>query len=196
MKPRVILFDEPLSYLDAKLRHRVRAEIRALQQRLGLTAVYVTHDQEEALAISDRVVVMNAGRIEQQGTPRELYQTPATHFVADFIGSANIVPGHYADGLVHLGEARIAHQQDIASGPVDVVILPETVRPAAQGQCATVKAMSFLGAVTEVGFDTPIGEITANLPDEALSGLHAGADVRLSFDGRGLHLLPRRQQLS
>ncbi len=196
MKPRVILFDEPLSYLDAKLRHRVRAEIRALQQRLGLTAVYVTHDQEEALAISDRVVVMNAGRIEQQGTPRELYQTPATHFVADFIGSANIVSGHYADGLVHLGEARIPHRQDIASGPVDVVILPETVRPAAQGQCATVKAMSFLGAVTEVGFDTPIGEITANLPDEALSGLHAGADVQLSFSGRGLHLLPPRQQLS
>ena len=192
MKPRVILFDEPLSNLDAKLRHHVRAEIRALQRRLGLTAVYVTHDQEEALAISDRVVVMNSGRIEQQGTPRDLYARPVSHFVADFIGSANIVPGEYDGTDIALGDARIPHAQDIAHGPVGVMIRPEAVRPAAQGLASTVVSVSFLGPVNQVEFDTPAGRITGNLPDDAMSGLRPGARASLGFAARGLHLLPPR----
>ena len=90
-EPQVLLFDEPLSNLDAKLRRSVRDEIRDLQQKLGLTVVYVTHDQEEALAVSDRIIVMNKGRIAQIGTPRELYETPSDLFVANFIGESNIV---------------------------------------------------------------------------------------------------------
>src|SRR5499426_4139524 len=93
LEPRVLLFDEPLSNLDARLRRRVRAEIRELQQRLGLTVVYVTHDQEEALAVSDRIIVMDDAEIAQQGTPVELYREPASRFVADFIGEANLVVG-------------------------------------------------------------------------------------------------------
>lgn len=93
LEPQVLLFDEPLSNLDAKLRRRMREEIRDLQQTLGLTSVYVTHDQEEALAVSDKIVVMNGGRIAQVGTPHELYLLPADAFVADFIGSANLIPG-------------------------------------------------------------------------------------------------------
>ena len=93
LEPQVLLFDEPLSNLDAKLRRRMRQEIRDLQQALGLTSVYVTHDQEEALAVSDRIVVMNRGRIAQVGTPHDLYERPADAFVADFIGSANLIPG-------------------------------------------------------------------------------------------------------
>jgi iron(III) transport system ATP-binding protein len=92
LEPKVLLFDEPLSNLDAKLRRRVREEIRELQQSLSLTAVYVTHDQQEALAISDRIMVMSMARIAQDGTPRDLYEQPNSHFVADFIGDANIVP--------------------------------------------------------------------------------------------------------
>ena len=92
LEPKVLLFDEPLSNLDAKLRRRVREEIRELQQSLSLTAVYVTHDQQEALAISDRIMVMSMARIAQDGTPRGLYEQPNSHFVADFIGDANIVP--------------------------------------------------------------------------------------------------------
>jgi iron(III) transport system ATP-binding protein len=92
LEPKVLLFDEPLSNLDAKLRRYVREEIRELQQSLALTAVYVTHDQQEALAISDRVMVMSMARIAQDGTPRSLYEQPNSHFVADFIGDANIVP--------------------------------------------------------------------------------------------------------
>ena len=92
LEPKVLLFDEPLSNLDAKLRRRVREEIRALQQSLALTVVYVTHDQEEALAVSDRVIVMSMARIAQDGTPRSLYERPNSHFVADFIGDANLLP--------------------------------------------------------------------------------------------------------
>ena len=102
IRPRVLLFDEPLSNLDAKLRKRVREDIRELQQRLGITSVYVTHDQEEALAISDRVVVMRAGQIEQIGSPHDLYSRPATRFVADFIGSANFLPGRYDGAAIDL----------------------------------------------------------------------------------------------
>jgi iron(III) transport system ATP-binding protein len=103
--PGVILFDEPLSNLDAKLRAEMRMELRELQQRLGITSVYVTHDQEEALAISDRVIVMSAGRIEQIGSPEEIYDRPRSRFVADFVGSANLIAGRVrgevaADGTV------------------------------------------------------------------------------------------------
>ena len=91
LEPEVLLFDEPLSNLDAKLRRRMREEIRDLQQKLGLTSVYVTHDQEEALAVSDRIIVMNNAVIAQEGSPHELYENPANVFVADFIGDANLV---------------------------------------------------------------------------------------------------------
>ena len=91
--PTVVLFDEPLSNLDAKLRAEMRVELRELQRRLDITSVYVTHDQEEALAISDRVIVMNVGVIEQIGTPQEIYDRPSSRFVADFVGSANLIKG-------------------------------------------------------------------------------------------------------
>jgi iron(III) transport system ATP-binding protein len=111
--PEVLLFDEPLSNLDAKLRVQMRVELRELQKRLGITALYVTHDQEEALAISDRVIVMNAGRIEQVGTPEEIYRLPRTMFVADFVGNANVVPGR-AQGAARDG--RIGFASD--AGPL------------------------------------------------------------------------------
>src|SRR5215467_2675787 len=98
LEPSVLLFDEPLSNLDAKLRRRVRQEIRELQQSLALTVIYVTHDQEEALAVSDHIIVMDGGRIAQQGTPRELYEAPASRFLADFIGDANLVDGELDAG--------------------------------------------------------------------------------------------------
>ena len=92
VRPRLLLFDEPLSNLDAKLREKVRVEIREVQQQLGITAIYVTHDQAEALAISDRIITMSAGHIMQNAVPRDIYDRPANQFVADFIGTANIIP--------------------------------------------------------------------------------------------------------
>ncbi|RMF37210.1 MAG: ABC transporter ATP-binding protein, partial [Alphaproteobacteria bacterium] len=134
LEPDVLLFDEPLSNLDAKLRRRVRDDIRELQQRLGLTAVYVTHDQEEALAISDRVVVMESGRILQAGSPRELYERPDSRFVADFIGDANLLDAEItgvSDGMatVRLGGMELAlPARGLPPGPATVAVRPHAVR--------------------------------------------------------------------
>src|SRR5207247_10392929 len=97
IRPRVLLFDEPLSNLDAKLRVQMRQEIRDLQSRLAITTVYVTHDQEEAMAVSDRIAVMNQGRVVQEGTAEDLYHRPATPFVAQFVGRANLVAARVVD---------------------------------------------------------------------------------------------------
>src|SRR5262249_59000419 len=106
----VHLLDEPLSNLDAKLRAEMRVELRDLQRRLGVTSLYVTHDQEEALAISDRVVVMNVGGIEQIGTSEDIYNRPRTRFVADFVGSANLISGRLRDPAA--GRGRVAFEAD------------------------------------------------------------------------------------
>jgi iron(III) transport system ATP-binding protein len=136
MEPKVLLFDEPLSNLDAKLRVQMREQIRALQQRFGITAVYVTHDQAEAMVLSDLVVVMNRGRVEQAGTPFEVYRRPATAFVADFMGRANFVPGTVLDASA--AGARVAALgttltvpsggPPLAAGdPVTLVVRPNAV---------------------------------------------------------------------
>ena len=121
LEPAVLLFDEPLSNLDAKLRRRVRQEIRELQQSLALTVLYVTHDQEEALAVSDRIIVMDGGRIAQQGTPHELYEAPNSRFLADFIGDANLV-----DGELFAGPGGIAA---FTAGGVSVPVRADGVKP-------------------------------------------------------------------
>jgi ABC-type Fe3+/spermidine/putrescine transport system ATPase subunit len=160
IKPRVLLFDEPLSNLDAKLRTQMRAEIRSLQRRLGITAVYVTHDQEEAMAISDRIAVMNKGVIEQVGTAEELYRGPASVFVARFIGRSNLV-----DAIVTAaGAGRVA--LTIAGRPHDIVgadpgfapgtavlanVRPEAIAigPPGDGIVGTVRTRTYLGEKTE-----------------------------------------------
>ena len=106
--PTVVLFDEPLSNLDAKLRAEMRVELRELQRRLDITSVYVTHDQEEALAISDRVIVMNVGGIEQIGTPEDIYNRPKNRFVADFVGSANLITGRVRVARANPGPAAFS----------------------------------------------------------------------------------------
>jgi iron(III) transport system ATP-binding protein len=136
-RPSLLLFDEPLSNLDAKLRERMRTEIRELQQRLDITAVYVTHDQAEALALSDTIAVMEAGKILAMGTPREIYGAPGNRFVADFVGSTNIVRGRAlapaaADGTgpveTAFGVVRCRLQGDIRAGDeVELLIRPECV---------------------------------------------------------------------
>ena len=110
LEPQVLLFDEPLSNLDAKLRRRVREDIRELQQNLNLTVAYVTHDQEEALAVSDRIIVMSNARIAQTGTPQELYEEPANLFVADFIGDANILSGTLKERQGAMAVVEVAGQ--------------------------------------------------------------------------------------
>jgi iron(III) transport system ATP-binding protein len=192
MQPRVLLFDEPLSNLDAKLRKRVREEIRELQQTLGITSLYVTHDQEEAMAISDLVVLMNKGRIEQLGDPRSLYQQPKTRFVADFIGRANFLPGNYDGARVAVDTYRFDHQQAIPSGAVNVMIRPEAlrvIRDGDHGLNGSMHSVAFLGTTTELTVDTSVGRLEGVIAGDAPHLPRVGEPVRVQFAPEGVHLL-------
>jgi len=163
IRPRVLLFDEPLSNLDAKLRVQMRHEIRGLQRTLGITTVYVTHDQEEAMAVSDRIAVMSGGSVVQEGTAETLYHRPASQFVAQFVGRVNLVPGRVAS--IAGDVAKVAalgstvHAVVVASGlapgaAVRLVVRPESIAiaPAASGSgalTATVTSRTFLGEKIE-----------------------------------------------
>ena len=163
LEPAVLLFDEPLSNLDARLRRAMREEIRSLQQRLGLTVAYVTHDQGEAMAVSDQVVVMDHGRIAQAGTPRELYERPASEFVATFMGEAVLFDAVVApDGGVRLGPLAVRTSQPTPSGAARVAVRPEAwdVRPAGTTElAATVLSVAYLGSIHEYTFDTALGRL-------------------------------------
>lgn len=190
MKPKVLLFDEPLSNLDAKLRRKMRNEIRAIQQELGITAVYVTHDQAEALAISDVVVVMSAGNIEQIGTPEDLYRRPANAFVADFIGEANLLRGQYDGTELHFEHVSIPYAQSGApTGEVSVLVRPESISFSETGLSGRVTSGAYLGAVTEYTIETPAGEVLIAPPSEATI-MPNGTDIHLSFRSSGLYILP------
>ena len=167
LEPAVLLFDEPLSNLDAKLRRRVREEIRELQQSLSLTVLYVTHDQEEALAVSDHIIVMNQGTIAQQGTPGDLYEKPASRFLADFIGDANLVDGELAvaGGAATFSAGGVAAQvraNGVAAGSATLAVRPQRLRvvEAAQGMLpGTCKRVAYLGSRIEYVVATAWGEL-------------------------------------
>jgi iron(III) transport system ATP-binding protein len=181
-QPDVILFDEPLSNVDAKLRRRVRAEIRALQQDFGLTAVYVTHDQEEALAVSDRIVVMDKGRIAQIGTPIDLYERPASGFIADFIGDANLI-----DGIVTAGRFRLADFDLPAAGPdgaATLSIRPERIALAPDG-AARIGSATYLGSRMEYVVISAAGELLVSRPITE-PRFAAGQPVAVTIDPDGL----------
>ncbi len=184
-QPDVLLFDEPLSNVDAKLRRKVRAEIRDLQQRFGLTAVYVTHDQEEALAVSDRIVVMKMGQIAQIGTPSELYERPASAFVADFIGDANLIEGRVADGAFRA--AHLALPVDAPAGDATATIRPERIR-LAPGGAATILSATYLGSRMEYVVRDEDREFLVSRPI-AEPRLTAGDPVDLQIDPADLILL-------
>ena len=157
-KPGLLLLDEPLSALDALERVRLRSEIRSLQNQLGVTTVMVTHDQEEALSVADRIVVMNQGVIEQVGTPRQVYRDPATPFVADFVGKINVLPGRLQPGRsVHIGRLRFECELDAVAGrDVKVYLRPEDLlaRPIAADDSnvfhADIEKIEFLGSYCHV----------------------------------------------
>jgi iron(III) transport system ATP-binding protein len=160
--PGLLLLDEPLSALDARVRVRLRGEIRALQQRLGITTVLVTHDQEEALSMADRIVVMKEGGIEQIGTPAEVYLDPATPFVADFVGKTNLLPATAAgEGRVQVGAQQLQCDTNGTLGSLRVFFRPEAVQvrgvngATPNAADATVEKIEFLGAYSRVTFRLP-----------------------------------------
>jgi iron(III) transport system ATP-binding protein len=204
LRPRVLLFDEPLSNLDAKLRKRMRGEIRALQRATAITALYVTHDQTEALAMSDRIAVMAHGRIEQLGSAAEVYARPATRFVAEFIGDANFfaveIRGRDPSGItVRLGPLDIrVPGAGPGAGQAVLVVRPEAVRlrPAGSGSAPSgelggqVRQAAYLGSAGEYVVDTEVGPVTASDPVMAEGLLPVRAAVWVAFQARGLALLP------
>ncbi len=193
LEPRVLLFDEPLSNLDARLRRSMREEIRALQQRLKLTVAYVTHDQNEALAVSDEIIVMDVGRIAQRGTPQALYERPASEFVAGFMGEAMLFDGEArGDGTVALGPITLRPRQPVAAGAVRVAVRPEAWRLSPQGPGieAVVQKSAYLGSVQELTLLSPLGAIFVVWPEpEPL--LTAGQHVWLNLSGHGVSVVPR-----
>ena len=191
LEPEILLFDEPLSNLDARLRRDMREEIRAIQQRLELTVAYVTHDQSEALAVSDVIIVMNDGRIAQSGTPREMYEFPGSEFVAGFMGEAMLFPGEAdANGVVRLGPLDIAPKQNVTAGAVKIAVRPEAwrIERAGGGIPGRLTKRSYLGSFFEYTFDTPLGPIFVVSPD--LTGiLDIGAKVGLSLADHGVSVV-------
>jgi len=189
LEPAVMLFDEPLSNLDARLRRSMREEIRALQQRLALTVAYVTHDQAEALAVSDQIIVMDGGRIAQAGTPRMLYEQPASAFVAGFMGEAMLFDAvAQADGSLALGPLQFAAPRAVPPGPVTLAIRPEAWQVAVgdgPGLPATLVKLAYLGSTCEASFDTALGSIFVVAPLLG-DGVKPGAPMRLSLAGRGI----------
>jgi len=194
LEPAVLLFDEPLSNLDARLRREMREEIRALQQRLKLTVAYVTHDQSEALAVSDQIIVMDHGVIAQRGTPEQLYGRPESEFVAGFMGEAMVFPAvAQADGSVVLGPLRLQPRHAVAPGTVKVAVRPEAWEigavGAGQGLPATLRKAAYLGSFYEYGFDTPLGPVFVVSADLSRP-LAAGAQATLSLAAHGVSVVP------
>jgi iron(III) transport system ATP-binding protein len=194
--PDVLLFDEPLSNLDAKLRVTMRVELRELQKRLGITALYVTHDQEEALAISDRVIVMNGGRIEQIGVPEEIYRHPRTLFVADFVGNANIIKGQAqggrdADGTIAFAapggvmlraispDATRTTGSAVAVQAAYVDILPDGSTDAPNATRGEIHRRMFHGDFIQYMVDFPAGQLMVRRPPTDV--FEEGSAVTISF---------------
>jgi putative spermidine/putrescine transport system ATP-binding protein len=187
--PSVLLLDEPLGALDLKLRERMQVELKALQRKVGITFVYVTHDQQEALSMSDRLAVFNDGRIEQIGSPREIYEHPATPFVAGFVGTSNLIEPPLAEAVAGLDRAfcvrperiRILGEDAAASGSLCVV----------EGR---VEEVQYLGASTRygvrVGEDARLAVIQQNDPSMAGSAARPGESVRLGFDRKAIQVMP------
>ena len=198
LEPEVLLFDEPLSNLDAKLRRQVREDVRELQQKLGITAVYVTHDQEEALAVSDRIIVMNEAVIAQIGSPRELYEAPASRFVADFIGDANLVEARIE--AVNGGRARVAvagllldlAARDFSQGAGLLAIRPHAVELSADERpdsvAVRIAKAAYLGSHMEYEIDGPLGALFV-IDTHVDRPLRSGSEAWASLAPRGVTLV-------
>lgn len=209
LEPEVLLLDEPLSNLDAKLRERIKTELRAIQQDLGITTIYVTHDQEEALALSDQIAVMDKGRVAQLGSPTEVYYYPSNEFVADFVGTVNLVPGKITERQKNtykvntkFGQVTIdARDTDIKQGEdVCVSVRPETIRisasPFPEGEAfinlarGKIKVASFLGKIALYWVDIDGTEIIVEHYNPGPGGTMSG-QVHLAFDPTRMHILSR-----
>jgi spermidine/putrescine transport system ATP-binding protein len=206
--PSALLLDEPLGALDLKLRQAMQIELKRIQREVRITFIYVTHDQEEALTMSDRIAVMNEGRVEQIGTPEEIYHSPATVFVANFIGSANLLPATVADVRGSMATAVLARDYRIelpsgswgakAGGGAWVMVRPERLRlsaaagPGTSALPTTVQHVVFQGPVVRCGLRAADGtQLVAHVgPEDALPVVQPGQTVYVSWEADAARLLP------
>jgi len=203
IRPLALLLDEPLSALDAKVRVQLREEIRRIQQETKVTTIFVTHDQEEALSISDRVVVMHQGSLSQVGTPAAIYGEPGNIFVARFVGAVAELPAEVVDGVEGIVDlfgrkVRAARARGMAAGtPIHFLLRPETVRVAPEGANGgiegTVAGRTFFGALTSLRIELAggRGSVTAAMPSGEAGGLAQGAQVSVSWAEDAPRILPR-----
>ena len=183
MNPKVLLLDEPFSALDAKLRHELREQLREIQARERLTMLFVTHDQEEALSISDKIVVMNKGKIEQIATPQEIYTRPASLFVAQFIGKMKFLQGHAKGSILEVGHLRLPNH-DSYSGQVTVGVRPEDVvlaKEKEQGMTASITKVMMLGHYAEVTLHTLVGTIKMFVDRSEITYFIVGQTITIQF---------------
>jgi putative spermidine/putrescine transport system ATP-binding protein len=183
IEPAVLLLDEPLSALDAKVRVQLRDEIKRIQTSVGTTTLFVTHDQEEALAVADRVGVMRAGKLEQLASPADVYQKPATAFVADFVGLSNRLPGEVSGGTISVLGTTLPLVTPATDGPATALVRPEavSVSPAEDG-AGRVLTCSFLGPTSRV--TVTVGEtlVVAQVPSAQVPSLSPGTAVAVTLD--------------
>jgi putative spermidine/putrescine transport system ATP-binding protein len=192
IRPSVLLLDEPLTALDAALRERLRGELNHLLRTLGITAIYVTHDQSEAMALGDRIVVMRKGTIAQVGTPRDIYFAPINRFVAEFVGAANIIEAHCNAGELKLPGGTLPVADGAANGTVLAMIRPESIKiVAAEGAALVgeVESVSFVGDRHRVSIKSAADKmVTADLPNSI--DIKVGDRVGLAIDPSAVRLLP------
>ena len=185
MNPRLLLLDEPLSNLDAKLREGMRYEIKEIQRELGITVVYVTHDQTEAMAMSDRIVVINRGVIQQVGTPQEIYRTPANQFVADFVGRVDFLRGAVRGGRIQLtGLGQSLRYDGPCTGEVVVAVRPESLSLARPGEgqlTGSIVNKYYLGDISDLRVDVGGAVIRLIAPPEVCDTMERGAQVALGI---------------
>ena len=190
-RPAVLLLDEPLGSLDLKLRKRLQVELSQIQREIGTTFVFVTHDQGEAMAMADRIAIMNEGRVEQIGTAREIYKQPASRFVADFIGESNFISVEWNEGVVTCSPERIQLPSPgtQGSGSGSLMVRPEAVRltpasPNDPGLVGTVVKVSFLGNFTRASLDCAAAEgpVIADMPTELSEQVQEGSLVQLRWE--------------
>jgi spermidine/putrescine transport system ATP-binding protein len=188
-RPRVLLLDEPLGALDLKLRKEMQLELKRIQTEVGITFVHVTHDQEEAMTMADRIVIMNSGHIEQLGTPSELYESPQTAFVAGFLGVSNLLDGEVlGEGTVKLSDGTIVRVPAEAldrTGMVQIGVRPEKIRIGVEEEnslSGTVTESAYIGVSTQYILDTPAGPVTVYVQNDRPGPLVAtGERLTLSW---------------
>ncbi|THE64717.1 ABC transporter ATP-binding protein [Salinadaptatus halalkaliphilus] len=189
IEPEVLLLDEPMTGLDAKLKRQLRSEIGSLLNEIGVTTVYVTHDQQEAMAMGNRLAVLNDGWVEQIGTPEEIYERPVNRFVADFVGVSNMLPATVTDDVIDVGVAKLKRNGHPANSDGTLVVRPEDFTVGSGAIEATAVDLFYLGDQTQLEAELNNGESVSVRLDRTTDAIKPGDSISLDIDSQAVHLI-------